>query len=181
MQRQRVNASIDDCNMMADPTSEAAVHPVLDWKAAVWAGLLAGLAGDVVMTPLLWWFEGTSPWTPPRMIAAMVFGESVLPPPATFDFSLVATGSAVHFALSVGYALVAGALLKRLEMVPAIAAGAVFGLALYVVNYYLIAPMLFPWFVEARGWITWLTHLVFGSVLGLAYVVLRRRQNRSRT
>jgi hypothetical protein len=31
---------------------------------------------------------GDSPWGPPRMIAAIVMGEGVLPPPATFDLMM---------------------------------------------------------------------------------------------
>jgi hypothetical protein len=86
----------------------------IDWKAAAWAGLIAGVGDDLVLTLLLWLFQGVSPWAPPRMIAAMVFGQDVLPPPATFDPVLVMTGSTIHFALAIVYAFIIAATAVRL-------------------------------------------------------------------
>jgi hypothetical protein len=51
----------------------------------------------------------------------------------------------------------------------------VFGIvAVYGVNFYLIAPAAFPWFVEARNWISFVTHAMFGAVAAAAYVWLRK-------
>lgn len=59
----------------------------------------------------------------------------------------------------------------------ALLAGAVFEfIAVYLVNFYLIAPALFPWFVEARNWISIAAHVLFGMVAAGAYVALRHRQ-----
>ena len=151
------------------------VHLRTDWKAAVWAGLVAGLVFMMVEMLLVWLVQGMSPWGPPRMMAAMVLGRDVLPPPA--DFSLVAmmTAMLIHFPLSIVYALVLGWAIHRLGMGAALLAGAVFGLlAVYAVNFYLIAPVVFPWFVEARNWIGALSHLIFGMVLAGTYVAMRR-------
>ena len=61
--------------------------------------------------------SGGSPWGPPRMIAAIVMGESVLPPPATFDLMILMTAMAVHMMLSIiigiGFAFIA----KRFSLV----------------------------------------------------------------
>jgi hypothetical protein len=56
----------------------------------------------------------------------------------------------------------------------ALVIGAVFGLAAYIVNFYGIAPAAFPWFEMARNTISAFSHAMFGAVLGLAYVWLRR-------
>jgi hypothetical protein len=57
----------------------------------------------------------------------------------------------------------------------ALLVGAAFGLiAVYAVNLYLIAPMAFPWFVDARNWISVLAHVIFGVVLAGIYVSMRR-------
>jgi hypothetical protein len=73
----------------------------LDWKAATWSGIIAGfvfLALEMVMVPV---FAGGSPWGPPRMMAAIVLGEGVLPPPATFDLGVIMAAMGLHFVLSI--------------------------------------------------------------------------------
>lgn len=53
---------------------------------------------------------------------------------------------------------------------------AVFGLrAVHAINLYPIAPMVFPWFAEARNWISVLAHAIFGVVPAGAYVCLMER------
>ena len=46
--------------------------------------------------------------------------------------------------------------------------GAVFGLALYLINFYVVTGA-FPWFAELRGWSTLITHLIFGVSASLLY------------
>ena len=54
-------------------------------------------------------------------------------------------------------------------------AGAAFGLiAVYGINFYVIAPMAFPWFVEARNWISVVSHVMFGMVVAGTYIAMRR-------
>jgi uncharacterized membrane protein YagU involved in acid resistance len=116
---------------------------------------------------------GDSPWGPPRMIAAIIMGEGVLPPPATFDLMILMAAMAVHFMLSivigVGFALVA----RRFGLVMAVVAGAVVGLGLYVVNFYGFTAI-FPWFAMARNMISIMSHIAFGAVLGLSYRMLAK-------
>jgi hypothetical protein len=150
-------------------------HLRTDWKAATWAGLIAGLVFLVAEMLLVWLVQGMSPWAPPRMIAAMVLGPGVLPPPADFSLMAVMTALVIHFPLAVVYGLVLGWAVHRLEMGWALLVGAAFGLlAVYAVNFYVIAPMAFPWFGEARNWISVLAHLIFGIVLAGSYVAMRR-------
>lgn len=146
-----------------------------DWKAGAWAGVIAGAVFIVAEMLLVWLVQGESPWAPPRMMAAMLLGTGILPPPADFSMAAVAVAMTIHFPLSIFYGLVFGWAIRRLDRGGAIVAGALFGLvAVYLVNFYLIAPMFFPWFVEARNWISILSHVIFGVVLGYAYVLLRR-------
>lgn len=147
-----------------------------DWRAAVWAGIIAGLAFLIAEMLLVWLVMGMSPWAPPRMMAAILLGKDVLPPPADFSLAALAAAMAVHLPLSIAYGLLLGWIVRRLEMGAALLAGAAFGLvAVYLVNFYLIAPVLFPWFVEARNWISIAAHLGFGMVAAGAYVALRYR------
>lgn len=162
---------------MASTVSErhsAAMERQTDWKAAAWAGLIAGLVFVAAEMLLVWVAMGMSPWAPPRMIAAMLLGKDVLPPPADFSLGIVAVAVAIHLPLSVIYGLIVGWMVHRLEMGTALLAGAVFGLvAVYLVNFYLIAPAFFPWFTEARNWVSIVAHIAFGMVAAGAYVALR--------
>jgi hypothetical protein len=145
-----------------------------DWKAGVLAGIIAAIASDVVLTVGVL-LRGESPWLPSHLMAAMILGDDALPATLNFDSGIVAVASLIHFALAIGYGLIGAWLFDRLRYRAAAVAGAVFGLALYLVNYDLIAPVLFPWLTQLRGVVGIVTHLVFGAVLALSVVRLRRR------
>lgn len=147
-----------------------------DWRAAILAGIIAGivfLAAEMVLVMI---FMGESPWAPPRMMAAMILGRDVLPPPADFDFGIVMTAMMIHFLLSIAYGAIAGWLVHRLNGANAFVIGGLFGLAIYLINFYLIAPAAFPWFTEAQNWISVVSHLLYGLVLGGAYASLRKHK-----
>lgn len=153
---------------------DAPVH----WGSAIWAGIIGGAVFMMAEMLMVWIFMGQSPWGPPRMIAAMLLGKDVLPPPADFAMVPVMVAMMIHFMLSVVYGLVLGPIVRRMGMGAALMAGTVFGLvAVYAVNFYVIAPMLFPWFVEARNWVSLVAHALFGMAVAGAYVLLRRRHD----
>lgn len=155
-------------------TAPHGVHKQLDWKAGVWSGLIAGAVFMMLEMLMVAFIQGESPWGPPRMIAAMILGEGVLPPPATFDIGIMMAAMMVHFILAIVYGLIVGWLLhwtKRLGI--ALLIGAVFGFGIYLVNFYLIAPAAFPWFAMARNWISVFNHTLFGIVTAGAYIGLR--------
>ena len=108
-----------------------------------------------------------------RLTAALVMGTGVLPPPSTPQWDILLVASLIHFALSVVYALVPTHLAGRLRAAPALVAGALYGLAIYVVNLYGFT-LLFPWFAVARDWVTLVAHLVFGVALAGACLLWRR-------
>ena len=147
-----------------------------DWSAAVWAGVVAGLVFMMLEMAMVVIFMGQSPWTPPRMIAAMLMGNEVLPPPADFDFGIVMTAMVIHFPLSIMYGLIAGWIVHRLGGASALLIGGVFGLAIYFINFYLVAPAFFPWFTEAQNWVSLVAHLIYGLVLGATYAGLRKHK-----
>lgn len=157
--------------------SEIRSRPALSiyWKAAIWAGLIAG-AVFMMLEMALIALIGESPWAPPRMMAAIVLGEGVLPPPATFDPMIFMTAMAVHMALSLvlAFVLAVGLGLVRRGLGVALLIGAAYGLAVYVVNFYGFTQ-LFPWFAMARNLITIGSHAVFGVVAAWIYVKLARQ------
>lgn len=146
----------------------------ISWKAAVLAGIAAGVVflmlemGLVTMT-------GGSPWGPPRMMAAIVMGEAVLPPPATFDLLILMVSMAVHMVLSVALAvaLAFGLEIARRWTGLALLIGDAFGLAVYVANFYAFTEI-YPWFATARNLVTIVSHVVFGVVAAWTYLRLSR-------
>lgn len=145
----------------------------MDWKAAVLAGVIAGavfLILEMIIVPL---FLGMPPWAPVRMIAAIVLGPGVLPPPATFDAGIGLTAMIVHFLLSIVFVLVLAAIIRRMSTAAAVLTGLIFGLALYLINFHLLTAV-FPWFADARNWVSIFAHLVFGGIAAWIYKGLQR-------
>lgn len=154
----------------------------LDIKAAIWAGLIAGAVFMMLEMVLVGTIGGGSPWAPPRMIAAMVLGEGVLPPPAPFDLGIMVVAMMIHLVLSVILAVVLGWAIShwRLSLGAAVGVGLVFGLVIYVVNFYGMTAA-FPWFAMARNGISIFAHAMFGLVLGWAYHAIAAPRHHNRT
>jgi uncharacterized membrane protein YagU involved in acid resistance len=161
--------------VMTAPRDE--LHSVTDWSAAAWAGVIAGIVFVMLEMGMVRMFMGESPWAPPHMIAAMALGKDVLPPPgsyAAFDMKIMATAMVIHMILSVVYGLIVGWLVHRFDWTGGLVIGAIFGMAIYIINFYLIAPVMFPWFQMAQNWISAFSHAMFGLAAGGAYIGLRK-------
>lgn len=144
----------------------------IDFKAAVWAGIITGIIFmmlEMIMVPL---FLGGSPWGPPRMMAAIILGAEVLPPPATFDFGILMAALAVHFPISILFGIVTAFIIDKMSFITALFVGAGLGLLLYVIGFYLMTGV-WSWFANARNWVTIFAHLVFGLVAAWAYFKIR--------
>lgn len=148
--------------------AHAARRSRIDSKAAVWAGLIAGLVFMMAEMLMVAMFLGGSGWGPPRMIAAIVLGREVLPPPATFDAVVFTVAMLIHFVLSILLGFVFAFITGRRGVGTAALVGALFGLVVYAINFHGLT-VVFPWFAEARNWVSILAHLLFGIVLGAVY------------
>jgi len=149
------------------------MRKALDWKATLWAGIIAGLIFMMLEMALMTMLQGQSPWGPPRMMAAMVMGQSVLLPmgaPAAFDFGIMMVAMMIHLMLSIVLAIALGLGIARLSLnlFASIVAGAVFGGTVYFVDFYAFTAV-FPWFAMARGLISLFSHAMFGAVAGGIY------------
>ena len=136
-------------------------------------GFVAGgafIAFEVVVAAIL----GPGPLGPPQMIGAILLGQGVLQPLATPAFVAFA-GLMIHFLLSALYGGAFGAITQFVRPLGAnrvllVGAATVFGLLLWVVNFYLISPLAFPWFGMANPIVQFVAHtFFFGSVLGLLF------------
>lgn len=146
------------------------MRQVVDWRAAFLAGLISGFIFLIVSMALTAKFVG-SPWVTPRLIASVVLGARVLPPPASFDGRTFLVSLLVHFALSIGFACAIAFVLHRWGLVVGILGGAALGLALYLINFYTLS-FFFPWFFPLRSWILLVGHLLFGALAGGVYEAL---------
>ncbi len=151
----------------------------MDWKAVIWAAIIAGIVFMMLEMALVATVGGGSPWGPPRMIAAMAMGEGVLPPPATFETVPMLVAMLVHFTTSVVYAAILGWIISRrgLGLGMSLLVGTLFGLVLYLANFYVFTAV-WPWFAMARGMISIFAHAVYGLTLGWAYRALTSRRGR---
>lgn len=142
-----------------------------DWAASGWAGLTGGavlLVWELALAPL---FLGLGPSDVVLRVAAIAMGEDVLPQMNAFTGLVALTAMVVHLPLSLLYARLLAGIVHRARMRtrPAVAFGALFGAALYLVNFYVFTETLFPWFEEARGWPTFIGHLLYGAVTAAVY------------
>lgn len=153
------------------------LHGITNWKAGVWAGLIAGVIFIVLDMIMVRMFMGERPWAPPPIIAAMLLAQGVLPgydSPPSFDVGIMVTALAIHFVLSVVYGLIVAWLVHRFDWGGGLLIGAAFGLAIYIINAYVIAPIAFAWFTLAQNWISAFAHIVFGLIAAVAYIGLRK-------
>lgn len=141
--------------------------------AGIVAGLLAGIVFIVfeliqasILTP--------SVYGPLRLISAIVLGKGALPPPPVASLgTVIPVGLVVHFILSALWGVIFGAAAGligalRGSRTVLIVAASVFGLALWIVNFYVIAPFAFPWFAMTNPVVQFFAHTFFyGTALGL--------------
>lgn len=148
-----------------------------DWVVGAIAGFAAG--GVVMVLELAFAaMVGVDPWRTPRLIAALVLGAPVLQV-GGYSLEVVVAALAVHYLLGTFFGLVLAGVFAPFRLdsstLMAVMAGAVFGLVLYLFNFYVITSVL-PWFAEMRSWTTVLGHVEFGVMAGLLYRMLERRR-----
>ncbi len=147
------------------------LRQLVDWSAALWAGGIAGLVFllfNLFVTPL---FGAGSAWISLSYTASVILGSTVLPPSDTSNFVVIIAGLAVHFALSIGGALLLAYIIHRWGLIIGIIGGALFGIALYLINFYTLT-LIFPWFFAIRSWSLLINHVIFGAIAGGVYELL---------
>ena len=153
-------------------TNRTTITPqLMDFKAAFFAGLIAGAIFLLVLLITYPLATGGTPWTVFRFIAAIVLGEEVLPPPVSFNAAAVIVGTLLHFALSIFYTFIIAFVLHRWGLIVGIVGGALLGLALYLINFFTFT-IFFEWFYVARAWPFSIVHILFGAVAGGVYELL---------
>ncbi len=140
-------------------------------------GIVAGIIFamfEMIMAAIL----GDGFFGPLRMIGAIVLGPDALVPAYSLPVAAL-VGMVVHLVLSGIFGLIFGLIASSLRFVRASGlslgiSATIFGILLWMVNFYLIAPVAFPWFGMANPYVQFVSHAFFyGTALGL--LLLARR------
>jgi len=144
-----------------------------DGTAAGWSGLIAGAVYLLAQMTLATLVRHDSPWASLQRISALLLGPDALPPPGRISLTIAGFALMIHFSLAFCYGRLVGQLLRRIPPALGWLGGAACGLAIYVVNFHVIGPFLFPWFADSQGPVTWLDHVLFGVVVAMSFLALR--------
>ena len=146
------------------------MRQLIDWRAALLAGICSGLISQLSNILLSWWLLD-SPWIITRIVASLALGEQVLPPPDQFEWGILLAGLAVHLSLSILFACVVAIVVHRWGILVSFVGGALLGLAFYAINFYTMSYF-FPWFYAFRSWIFIIAHILYGALAGSIYELL---------
>ena len=153
------------------------------------AAVVAGFTGGAVLMAieLLWSAVAPGaggPWQTPHLVAALLMGPHVLwATPYVFDPGILVAALFTHYLLGIGFGVLLAGVANGFGFdrdLPAILAlGAVFGLALYGMNFHVMVTF-FPWFKALQGWPTAVAHVAFGVTAAALYHHLARRPDATR-
>ncbi len=155
---------------MAEVRGLLSVNVASAIKYGIAGGIIAGIIfaiSEMIMAVVL----GMPAVAPLQMIGAIALGPTVLPP-AEASASTLLAGVVVHTILSAVYGVVLALIVLgipalRLSTGPVTGIGMVWGLILWLVNFYVISPGAFPWFGMANPIVQFIAHVFFfGGILG---------------
>ena len=132
-------------------------------------GAVGGVAAGIVFAAVTMWFAdstGGKAEMPLRMISTIVKGDQAMAAGTTSP----TLGGVVHVVLSALFGMVFALAVPRFRTNGTVAlAGTVYGLLLYVVNFLVLAPLVFTTFRMANQPFEVFAHLVFGTLLSFAF------------
>lgn len=133
-------------------------------------GAVGGVVSGAVFVGVTMWFATTMPdgkaEMPLRMMSTVVKGADAMKEGTTSP----GLGLVVHLVLSALFGVVFAVAVPYLRTNGTLAlAGTVYGALLYVVNFLILAPLFFTVFEDANQPFELLVHIVFGTLLSLAF------------
>lgn len=146
---------------------------LIDWRAAVIAGVIAGtifLVLNLLLVPVK--IGGTMQLVF-RYFASIIMGSEVVDPGYPFGAGIMIVAILVHYALSILFSLLVAIVLHRWGIIVGALGGGLLGLILYLINLYSLTA-LFPWFFAMTGELFLTIHIIFGAVVGTLYEVIER-------
>ena len=159
--------------MKFELSSAAKVSGLSRPAAGTIAGLCAGVAYLVAQVTLTGLLREGGATEPIARIAAILMGPDTAPPDGDFSFTVLGMGMIIHLGLSIVFGQLVSALVWRRPPRLALLVGAATGIALYALNFELLAPLAFPWFERSITYVSILDHALFGAVAAAVCVALR--------
>ncbi len=164
-------------------TSATTPPPPAHWTLPDIAGLGGAVAGlfagaiMVVLSPLLSLITGIGIWEPPKLIAAAVYGPTVMDTPG-FSLVPVLVGTGVHFVTSIVLGVIFGLVFHRLFHLTTafgtpILIGLCYGILIFLVAYFFMLPRINPTLRDSLQAPFVAQNVVFGVCLGILYTRLR--------
>ena len=144
------------------------MRTVVDWPAALWSGIISGIVFYLLNIFLIPFVYGGNSWTIIRYLASPVLGESILPPPSTFNIQSLIISIICTIVLAIVFTLIVSYVLHRGGIIVGIIGGALFGLALYFINFNTLT-LLVPWLYALSSLLMMLNHVIFGILAGGLY------------
>jgi hypothetical protein len=144
------------------------IRQLVDWRAALWAAFLSGWAFFLLTLFALPRVTGGNAWVMTRFMASLSLGQEILPPPPSFDAGALMAAILTNFILTLFFGLFVAYVIHRGGLLLGILGGAILGLAVYTINFY-VFTYFFPWFFPLRGWATAFNHVVLGALAGGIY------------
>ncbi|GAC1458124.1 MAG: hypothetical protein PVSMB1_07970 [Gemmatimonadaceae bacterium] len=129
---------------------------------------IAGVIGGIVMAMVAMMVTATlgmGLWAMPAMIAGLILGPQAA---MSGGLGVIGTGLALHMMLSAIFGVVLGIVVNKATH-EFVFTGAAVGLALWIVNFYLVGALWQPATLMAQhepAWLAAMTHLVFGLATG---------------
>ena len=144
------------------------------------SGAIAGLVGGVTMAvvgAILAIAMGADLWKAPKLIATFVLGLSATAGTG-FVVLPVIIGSLIHLALSALFGVLYGVLSCRIWKMPLdygapVVFGFVYGLAIWLVAYFVVLPVVNPLLLEIYAPSFLIQNMVYGMILGMTYAAFR--------
>lgn len=135
----------------------------------MWRGVVGGILGGVAFAAVVAWNVTTND-TPIRApfltISTIVLGQDAIVT-GEADFAI---GLMVHFAISIFYGMGFGLISSRLRTNGTVAlVGALYGVAIYLLDFRVLAPVWFEAFEYVDQAFELLIHVLYGLVVALAF------------
>ena len=140
-------------------------------------GIALGSAAVLLLTQsiLASLFTGQSFWKTDWMIATVFMGSAVSRWPAVFDLAPITAALTALYPIALTVVLLLCTIVDRLNKARAMVAGSMLGLVFYFVDLYGLVGW-FPWLVQERDWMMFVSHLVFGAAA--AWLLVERAAGR---
>jgi hypothetical protein len=151
-------------------TAAIRMRQLVDWGAAMWAGLLSGTL-FLALGILLPWLALGDPWVHLRLIGSLAFGPAVIPPPETTNPVVLLVALAITYALTIPLAALVALVVHKWGWVFSALGGAALGWGLYLFTFWTLS-FFFPWIFPLRNWMILLAFLGLGALVGALYELL---------